>query len=255
MNIKILSILLAATLLTTPVVAKEKKEKAKTEQVKKAPKEKKVKNPNGFSNSKLYTLTCRRGQLVMNVNRTGLTSTVIRTDAPKEDKTFAIITHEGKQYIYSPSAKKFLIGSGNFGNNLGTPFTFDSKQSDGKYKYMISATNNSGAKFYINMNDETVVVINSWDRADNGNRWQITPAGKFDPTEVLKKIKEQPQAPGPKKGIERNGLFRVSKVDNEWFFEIPDSLIGREFLTTTRYTSTPANIGKFGGELVNQQTV
>ena len=99
MNIKILSILLAATLLTTPVVEKEKKEKAKTEQVKKAPKEKKVKNPNGFSNSKLYTLTCRRGQLVMNVNRTGLTSTVIRTDAPKEDKTFAIITHEGKQYI------------------------------------------------------------------------------------------------------------------------------------------------------------
>ena len=220
MNIKILSILLAATLLTTPVVAKEKKEKAKTEQVKKAPKEKKVKNPNGFSNSKLYTLTCRRGQLVMNVNRTGLTSTVIRTDAPKEDKTFAIITHEGKQYIYSPSAKKFLIGSGNFGNNLGTPFTFDSKQSDGKYKYMISATNNSGAKFYINMNDETVIVINSWDRADNGNRWQITPAGKFDPTEVLKKI-----------------------------------IIGREFLTTTRYTSTPAGIGKFGGEQVNQQTL
>ena len=142
MNVKILSILLAAALLTTPAVAKEKekKEKPKTEQVKKKGKEK---NPKGFSNYKLYTLTCRRGQLVMNANRTGLTSNVIRTDAPKEDKSFAIITYEGKQYLYSPSAKKFLLGSGFFVNNLGTPFNFDSKQSDGKFKYMMSATNKS----------------------------------------------------------------------------------------------------------------
>ncbi len=55
--------------------------------------------------------------------------------------------------------------------------------------------------------------------------------------------------------IERDGLFRVTKQEAEWYFEIPDSLIGREFLTTTRYTSTPASIGKFGGEQVNQQTV
>ena len=255
MNIKILSILFAAALLTTPTVAKEKvkKEKAKTEQVKKKGKEK---NPNGFSNFKLYTLTCRRGQLVMNTNGTGLTSGVIRTDAPKKEKSFAIITIDGKQYLYSPSAKKFLLGSGTFVNNLGTPFTFDSKQSDGKYKYMISAQNRSGSKYYVNMNNETVVVINTWDTADNGNRWVITPVGKFDPTEVLKKVKESPQQALPqKKNIERNGLFRVSKADNEWFFEIPDSLIGREFLTTTRYTSTPAGIGKFGGEQVNQQTV
>ena len=58
-----------------------------------------------------------------------------------------------------------------------------------------------------------------------------------------------------KPSIDRNGLFHVTKMKEDWFFEIPDSLIGREFLTTTRYTSTPANIGKFGGEQVNQQTV
>ena len=58
-----------------------------------------------------------------------------------------------------------------------------------------------------------------------------------------------------KPSIDRKGLFNVTKVKNEWFFEIPDSLIGREFLTTVRYTSTPAGIGKFGGEQVNQQTV
>ncbi len=58
-----------------------------------------------------------------------------------------------------------------------------------------------------------------------------------------------------KPSLDRNGLFHVTKVKNEWFFEIPDSLIGQEFLTTVRYTSTPAGSGKFGGEQVNQQTV
>ena len=55
--------------------------------------------------------------------------------------------------------------------------------------------------------------------------------------------------------VDRNGLFHVTKEKNEWFFQIPDSLIGRQFLTTTRYTSTPAESGKFGGEQVNEQTV
>ena len=77
----------------------------------------------------------------------------------------------------------------------------------------------------------------------------------------LKKKKNQP-APAPKDSakvekpsVDRKGLFHVTKMKEDWFFEIPDSLIGREFLTTTRYTSTPGSIGKFGGEQVNQQTV
>ena len=61
--------------------------------------------------------------------------------------------------------------------------------------------------------------------------------------------------PAPKPSVERKGMFNVTKLENDWFFEIPDSLIGRDFLTTTRYTSTPASSGKFGGEMLNQQTV
>ncbi len=73
-----------------------------------------------------------------------------------------------------------------------------------------------------------------------------------------KKKKEQPaqQQPAPEKPqIDRPGLFHVTKEKNEWFFQIPDSLLGREFLTTTRYTATPSNSGKFGGEQINGQTV
>ncbi len=55
--------------------------------------------------------------------------------------------------------------------------------------------------------------------------------------------------------IVRKGLFNVSKEKGNWFFEIPDSLLGRKFLVTVRYTSTPAGVGKYGGEMANQQTV
>ncbi len=76
-----------------------------------------------------------------------------------------------------------------------------------------------------------------------------------------KKKKQQPEPEKKdsvkveKPSIDRDGLFHVTKMKNDWFFEIPDNLVGRQFLTTTRYTSTPANSGKFGGEQVNEQTV
>lgn len=72
-----------------------------------------------------------------------------------------------------------------------------------------------------------------------------------------KKVQEAPKdsAKVEKPSIDRNGLFHVTKLKNDWFFEIGDSLIGRDFLTTVRYTSTPSNSGKFGGEQVNEQTV
>ncbi|MCR4921430.1 MAG: zinc-dependent metalloprotease [Bacteroidaceae bacterium] len=74
--------------------------------------------------------------------------------------------------------------------------------------------------------------------------------------------KRKPVAQAPKDStkvekpaVDRPGLFHVTKMKGDWFFEIPDSLIGREFLTTTRFTGTPSNSGKFGGEQVNEQTV
>ena len=252
MNIKVLSILLASALLsTTPAVAKEKKEKAKTEQTKKN--EKKSKFKNDFSNNKLYTLTCKRGKLVA-AKGIFLISDKLCPEATEEEYKFAIIEYKEKLYLCSPQKALFMQKDNGFTSRLGTPLTFDKKKSDGKYKYMISTEISGGQTWYVNMDNVARIVINSWDTPDDGNRFMIKEAGKFDPTEVLKKAEATPPAT-PQANIERKGLFHVSKADNEWFFEIPDSLIGREFLTTTRYTSTPASIGKFGGEQVNQQTV
>ncbi|HLY71203.1 MAG TPA: DUF5117 domain-containing protein, partial [Puia sp.] len=50
------------------------------------------------------------------------------------------------------------------------------------------------------------------------------------------------------------GLFIVHKVEDKWFFEIPDSLIGREILAITRIAKTATGAG-FGGEEVNEQVL
>ncbi len=81
-------------------------------------------------------------------------------------------------------------------------------------------------------------------------------AGLFKKKKKAKTAQQTPQPkPQPKATVDRNGLFHVTKVKEDWFFEIPDSLMGRDFLTTTRFTSAPAGSGQFGGEQVNEQTV
>ncbi len=51
------------------------------------------------------------------------------------------------------------------------------------------------------------------------------------------------------------GLMTVHKVDDKWYFEIADSLIGRDIMAITRFTKTAAGGGIFGGEQVNKQVI
>ncbi len=57
------------------------------------------------------------------------------------------------------------------------------------------------------------------------------------------------------KAITQTGLFTVHKVDDKWYFEIPDSLLSQEFMAITRFSKTAAGGGVYGGELANQQTL
>jgi hypothetical protein len=74
--------------------------------------------------------------------------------------------------------------------------------------------------------------------------------------------------PGPKpykdviteKAITQKGLFTVHKVDDKFYFEIADSILGREIMAITRFVKVPANKvsdgrATYGGELTNQQTI
>jgi len=54
-----------------------------------------------------------------------------------------------------------------------------------------------------------------------------------------------------------NGLFKTHKVDDKWYFEIPDSIINREMLVVTRLAKAPVGIKvgnqQYGGEELNEQ--
>lgn len=51
-----------------------------------------------------------------------------------------------------------------------------------------------------------------------------------------------------------DGLFSVHEVDDSYYYEIPDSLLGREMLVVSRAAKTADNMG-YGGEKNNTQTV
>jgi len=75
--------------------------------------------------------------------------------------------------------------------------------------------------------------------------------------------KEMPSKPGPKafidvitkKATSQKGVFTVHFQEDKYFFEIPDSLLGREFIAVTRFVKVAAGASKYGGEVANEQTL
>ena len=58
-----------------------------------------------------------------------------------------------------------------------------------------------------------------------------------------------------KGGTEQKGMFTVRKIEGKYYFEVPDSLLGRLFLCVTRFTAVPQGFGKFAGEEITHSTV
>ena len=58
-----------------------------------------------------------------------------------------------------------------------------------------------------------------------------------------------------KGGSTQTGLLTVRHIEDKYYFEVPDSLLGRMLLCVSRFTGVPQDFGKFAGEEVNDQTV
>jgi hypothetical protein len=69
--------------------------------------------------------------------------------------------------------------------------------------------------------------------------------------------------PGPKpykevitdKAVTKKGLFTVHKVDDKFYFEIPDTLLNKEMMAVTRFSKVAGGGGVYGGEIANQLTL
>ena len=145
--------------------------------------------PIEFANDKLYTISCKRGDLILSYDHNGLEAGQSAWWTVYDyDKQFAIINIEGNNYLYSPYLKKFLKTGGSLNGNwveeLGSPIYFDTSHPDGEYLYMMSTLTESGSVLWFN-NNTTTIVINNYNTPDDGDRWKITEAGDFDPTEAL----------------------------------------------------------------------
>jgi hypothetical protein len=75
---------------------------------------------------------------------------------------------------------------------------------------------------------------------------------------------DKPASDGAKEGekkeetIELNftgGMLGVAQHENDWYFEVPDSLLGRRMLAVTRFVSNTVDAGNYGGEEVNEQMI
>ena len=69
----------------------------------------------------------------------------------------------------------------------------------------------------------------------------------------------EPKEPANKESAEKpldlkvtEGLMGVSQNEKDWYFDIPDAMLGRRMLAVTRYTSQTPGAGTYGGEEVNE---
>ena len=53
----------------------------------------------------------------------------------------------------------------------------------------------------------------------------------------------------------KSGLFGVAQNEKDWYFEIPDSILGRRILAVTRFVSNTPGASEYGGEEVNEAMV
>lgn len=89
-----------------------------------------------------------------------------------------------------------------------------------------------------------------------------TPAKATTPAVKADTAKRKPAAGGlqayrqliTSKAKTQKGLFTVHKINEDYYFEIADSLLGREFLAVTRFVKTPTGAG-YGGEEENRQVL
>lgn len=83
---------------------------------------------------------------------------------------------------------------------------------------------------------------------------------KMSVQDSLKKEADKKKGPRPyteiitSKAVSTRGMLTHHKVEDKMFWELPDSIIGREIMAVTRIAKTPTS-GGYGGEEANRQVI
>ncbi|MDD6783584.1 MAG: hypothetical protein PUD79_03380 [Prevotellaceae bacterium] len=140
-----------------------------------------------ISNTKCYTISTTRGNLVINTAGTAAASshkingTVVNDDASTDEAygQWALLTFNGQSYyLFNVGLKKFLCADNTLSNDYKTAITIEAHGSQsGNYRFKLIGNSN-----WLNNNNNGGVYFDSHKGEDDGNRVQIAEAGDFDPT-------------------------------------------------------------------------
>ncbi|WP_442590515.1 zinc-dependent metalloprotease [Pedobacter sp. AW31-3R] len=104
-------------------------------------------------------------------------------------------------------------------------------------------------------------------RPAKGKNKGKTPVAAVAPGANPNAVNRPPSGPGPRpyaeiitaKAKTENGLFKVHKIEERYFFEIPDSLLGRAILTVNRISKAAAgnraNMSGYGGDQIGDNVI
>ena len=134
--------------------------------------------PDYFDSHKVYTINCERvGNWAASADHNSLSSTLAYPGATDAEKQFAFYHKDGKLYIYSVGAKKFLKGDGTFvTGKLGDPMDYRIISTSG-YDHMLYVP---ATHFYFNSQTSGGYAINSYSSADAGNKQSFTEVNGLD---------------------------------------------------------------------------
>ena len=78
--------------------------------------------------------------------------------------------------------------------------------------------------------------------------------GRPGPGKPDSEKKDEPEKPAPELKV-TPGLFGIANHEKDWFFEIPDNILGRRILAVTRYVSNTPGASQYGGEEVTESMI
>ena len=129
--------------------------------------------------NKAFKLENDRGALAINNDGTALIGTPNVAIADVAQKNFAFVQYDGKVYLYSVWAEKFVNKDCSLTNLLPVDAITVENVADGKFFFKYDDAHN------VNLGGSGQIAVNSWGTKDAGNQFTLVENGDFDPTAAL----------------------------------------------------------------------
>ena len=144
------------------------------------------------SNDKVYNILNQRGNLG---TKDGFLVSTVKTGIGATKGEFAILTYEGKYYLYSVADKKFMYrnpvtDSNGWSNVIISNDIIDPIELEYSAKYTNYTVRIKSNGFILNTasNTQKGVCLNTYNAYDSGNHYYIVEKGDFDATEALETL-------------------------------------------------------------------